>query len=130
MAKKDKEPEILIIDSDLKRRQALASRLRTNPTVSYKIEAGGGGFQALSLIENNTFDLIILIDDFSDMPASEVIGLSRDSVQLKTPILYMSEQENLAKFSELFGRGATACELLTSNFNDLLNLIKKHLPTS
>lgn len=121
-------PLILLVDEDTQSRQQLTSRLRTNAEINYRIEAGLGGFHALHQLENQKFDLIILMEDFDDMSVIEVVSMARNTMDVLTPILYLSAGNNLHLFAEMQQFNGVTCQQLTSNFNLLINRLKTLLP--
>lgn len=124
-------PTILLVDENAARRQKLTSRLRTNPTINYKIEAGLGGFHTVHMLENeDDFDLVILVEEFNDMPVHELLMMIRGPLDSRVPVLYLSQNDNLVKFKNFFNLGASSCEVITENFNELLQSIAKLLPKS
>ncbi len=75
MPKNANDRKIIIMDKKATRRDTLASRLRLQ---GHEVELSLSGFQTLSLLENELYDSLILIEDTQDMPVLEVISLARN----------------------------------------------------
>lgn len=66
---------ILIVDKKPSRRDTLASRFRLQ---GIKVELSPSGFQALSMIEKDSYDTVIILGNQQDMSAYELISLMRN----------------------------------------------------
>ena len=118
-----KKNAILLVDNDPVRRNNTSSRLRVQ---NIETELATGGFHAVHLVENNKYDLVIIIEDMEDMSAFEVMGLIRTQFPgNKLPILYSSR--STAEQTILAGveAGASDYLVLSDNFNELLKKIEK-----
>ena len=115
---------ILLIQSDVTKRNALSSRLRTQ---GYKVENASDGFHALNLIETKKFGLGILSTRIDNMPPFECMTLIRDYCsKTQLPIIVLvdkrTQEEDLVK---TISAGANACVLESNNVSRLMKKIEE-----
>ncbi len=100
MATKEQK-KIIIMDNQASRRDTLASRLRLQ---GFVVELSLGGFQTLSLLEEELFDSLIIIERTPDMPVIEIMSLARslfDKNELQ--IIYLDrkpKQDEILEYNE------------------------------
>ncbi len=114
---------ILLVHPLANERNDIASRLRSN---NFEVECAIGGFHAISLIEGNSYDAMVIMGDMDDMPAIEVISLSRNAKpREELPILYSVPGVPQKDIIEAFEFGANDYLAKSDQFNLLLEKIKK-----
>ncbi len=118
---------ILFVSSDIAKRDNIASRLRYS---QFKTELATSGFHTIHLLENaklekEPFSLLLLLGPSEDMPADEIISLSRNIFTAKEmPILYLTldnDPEHKLEIVDLGGKVMT----FTDNFGALLQAVNK-----
>lgn len=127
MSIKKSEKALLLVDPDMPRRNNLSSRFRTQ---NFSVEAGTNGFHTLSLLEQQSYSAILVVDGMPDMPADEIISLSREANK-DIPILYFAKslkEEDLIK--RCLEAGANSFLLRDANFNQILVKVEHLLKTS
>jgi len=127
MAKPNKkEIQVLLVDGNLQRRNTLSSRLRVS---GFVVEAATGGFHALNLSENKTYNGIIVVEDSDDMPGREIIGLMRQQYpdKEKLPILYLGAKGQPEEILDFMNLGANEFVVYTGNFQIVLEKLKQYL---
>lgn len=130
MAKPSKrEVSVLLVDGNLQRRNTLASRMRVSGIV---VEAATGGFHALNLNENKTYNGVLVVEDSEDMPGREIIGLMRQQYpdKEKLPILYLGGKGQPEEILELMNLGANEFVVYNGNFQIVLEKLKHYLKMS
>ena len=120
---KKKSHTILLIDRDSRRRNNTSSRLRVQDV---ETELATGGFHAIHLIENNQYDVVIVVEDMEDMSGEEIMGLIRTQFDgKKLPILYSAETKDEDTILNAIEIGASDFLPLSANFNELIKKIEK-----
>lgn len=115
--------QVLLIHPEIKERNDIASRLRSN---DFEVECAMGGFHALNLLEKHPYDIMLIIGDMEDMAANEIIMLTRNAKSKEElPILYSSQNVTQKEIIEAFEIGANDFLAKTDQFNLLLEKIKK-----
>lgn len=100
-----------------------SSRFRTK---GIKVEQATGGFQALSLVENNEYGLIIIVENMADMAGFEIISLIRTTHQKqKLPILFVLPGDEKLDQQKLVD--VNTCLESTANFNQIMQETKSLL---
>jgi len=130
MAKQNKkEIQVLLVDGNLQRRNTLSSRLRVS---GFVVEAATGGFHALNLNENKTYNGILVVEDSDDMPGREIIGLMRQQHpdKEKLPILYLGTKGQPEEILDMMNLGANEFVVYSGNFQVLLDKLKLYLKMS
>ena len=101
MVKEDKA-SILILDGKANRRDTLASRFRLQ---GFAVEIAVSPFQALSMLEQELFDTMVIIGRFHEMPVQEFISLSRNLFEKnELQIIYLDpkpSEEDILTYSKL-----------------------------
>lgn len=114
---------LILIHPEPNERNDIALRLRSN---NFEVECAIGGFHALSLIEKNTYDAMVIMGDMDDMPAIEIISLSRSArTREELPILYSVPGVPQKDIIEAFEFGANDYLAKSDQFNLMLEKIKK-----
>lgn len=114
---------LLLVHPQAKERNDIASRLRSN---SFEVECAVGGFHAISLVEGNNYDAMIVMGDMEDMPAIEIISLSRNArTREELPILLSIPGVPQKDIIEAFEFGANDYLAKADQFNLLLEKIKR-----
>jgi DNA-binding response OmpR family regulator len=119
MAKK-----IFIVDDDEDLREALASQL--NLYEEYQTEEAGGGTEALRILKDRNFDIIILDVGLPDLDGREVCRMIR-RIGVKIPIIMLTGADTDA--DTILGLDAGANDYITKpfRFEVLLARLRAHL---
>lgn len=129
----DKDNVVLIVDMNQTRRNNLSSRLRI---LGYQTELMSSGCQAIHRIEKMKeqnsmhFCLILLIGDSEDMPAREILLLSREirKDKKKLPILYVHRETDPNAVIQTLQEGANDVLVEDSNEGPIVTKIQKLAP--
>lgn len=118
--------KILIASEDIRFRDILASKLRME---NFDVEFAAGGFHLLHLIENNKdLHMLILNQDMDDMPAMEIIALTRlHKNKQELPILFVSKSNTEEEIYDLILTGANEYIVQTTNFKSIIERAYKYL---
>ena len=122
--------KIYILSENLPYRNNLATKLRLE---GYNVEFATGGFHFLHILERfgNFMNLIICHDNMHDMPAEEIIQITR---LLKTkselPILYISKDNEEELVCEMILCGANEFVLQSNNMLPVIERVRKTFATS
>lgn len=118
--------KIFVVSQPGKVIDGICSRLRTK---GIGIELCTSGFQAISIIEKKVsreellYDLLIIFGDSEDMPAREILNLTRLNVDnKKLPIFVMDKASDTDTIIQLRNEGAD--EYLV-DFNDFSKILEK-----
>jgi DNA-binding response OmpR family regulator len=121
-----KDKNFLVVSDPNAVIDGICSRLRTK---GIGIEFCSSGFQAISNLERiinkkeKMYDLMIIFKDSYDMPAREILNLTRiNASKIALPILVMAEASNTDDIIELMNEGAN--EYL-ADFQDFSKLLAK-----
>jgi|GEM_PF-4050948 len=115
-----KKKSILIVQHSASKREALTSVLRRN---GFQVSLVDEGTHALYLLQEEKFELVIVVDHMEDMPGQELIGLIK-STEKDTKTIMLSSlpdqiEEDYAK--------EVGCDLYMPDYpnkNILLKAIK------
>ena len=119
------EKSILIVDNELGNTGDLAVRFRSN---GFKTIIASGGFHAVNLVEKESIDMVILIDNLMDMGGEEVLSLLRSiKSRDELPIIYMSYSNDEKESVQVLNLGANDICLVEITFVKLLEKVKKNL---
>ena len=121
--KKEIKKRILVVDDNIKLRQLLSERLRFQ---GHEVDAVGGGFQALTFLEKNSYDLLMVDMGLKDMSVEEVLMLlGGENCEKVVPKLIMADEMSAERMQELLVLGATDYILKTEINLDYQNVAKK-----
>ena len=124
---RDHSFKIVIVSEDIRFRDILASKLRLD---NFEVEFASGGFHLLYILERQkeAVNMIIFNGNMSDMPANEMIALSRQG-RSKTdlPMLFVSKSNTEAEIYELIHNGANEYIVQTANFKPIIERAHKYL---
>ena len=112
---------LLLVAEKKQLRDQISQALRK----AYNVKVATGGFHAVHLIEQETFELIVVIGDSQDMAATELITLLRTNFsQRELPILFLGGKGG-TDMLDAIEVGANAYLPLTQNLNILLKKIQE-----
>ena len=112
---------LLLIAEKKQLRDQIGQALRK----SYNVKVATGGFHALHLIEQETFELVVVIGDSQDMAATELITLLRTNFsQRELPILFLGGKGGTGMLDAI-EVGANAYLPLSQNLNILLKKVQE-----
>ena len=112
---------LLLIAEKKQLRDQIGQALRK----SYNVKVATGGFHALHLIEQEAFELVVVIGDSQDMAATELITLLRTNFsQRELPILFLGGKGG-TNMLDVIEVGANAYLPLSQNLNILLKKIQE-----
>tara|TARA_R110002049_G_scaffold40326_1_gene122962 strand:- start:182 stop:577 length:396 start_codon:yes stop_codon:yes gene_type:complete len=131
MTKPNARKSILLIDDHQQRKTELSSRLRMQ---GYTIDIATGGFHGVHLMEKNSYDLVMMIDDMSDLSTQETVGLIKATAQKKNsdiPVMVMRsvgkeldddeiefiKQENVSQVTAWHNEFRTLLRQITANLS-------------
>jgi len=121
----EKKSNILIVDDVSKNIQVLGSILRKE---GYQIAYATNGKDALSIVENNKFDLILLDIMMPEMDGFEVCKILKENPNTKKiPVIFLTaktEPESIIKGFEIGGQDYVTKPF---NSNELLARVKTHI---
>jgi PleD family two-component response regulator len=115
----------LLIDDSITRRNLLASAIRTSGTA---IEAATGGFHAISMLEDRSYDFAIVIGNMTDMPMLEIVGLMRSIRNNKTdfPIITAGPELDSSEVMSLIEMGANEVLIWDGDARPILERIRQY----
>lgn len=83
---------ILIVSDDASKKNDMALRLRF---LGVKTETCSAGFHAIHLLERESFDIVVIFNDLTDMSGVEVIAITRTfKRQNELPIIYLYDKKH------------------------------------
>lgn len=118
---------ILFVSGDIAKRDNIALRLRYS---NYKIELSASGFHTIHLLEKSQhddekFSLLLILGPSEDMPADEIVSLSRNVFAKKElPILYLTLENDPEHKLEVVDLGAKVAPF-SENFGSILDTVNK-----
>ena len=116
----DENKNLLLVAEKKQLRDQMSQVLRKQ----YSVKVASGGFHAIHLIEQESFDLTVIVGHSQDMAATELITLLRTSFsQRELPILFLSGKGS--DMLDVIEVGANAYLPLTQNLNVLLKKIEE-----
>ncbi len=127
MIKRAKDPfSILLVVDDVKRRNNLSSRLRSQ---NCSVEASTGGFHSMTLLEEKPeyYQMVLLIGHMKDMNAYEQISLIRSTYEKNDlKILYIYNPKEIDDSASLLEAGADNLLEDNNRFDTIMNVIENH----
>jgi two-component system, chemotaxis family, chemotaxis protein CheY len=122
---KKKSPHILIVDDSSVFRKGISFLLRKN---SYSTEVAINGFQALEMIENNKYDLIVTDQEMPEMTGLELLLLIRTNfTKEELPVIALTGQQNTDTIKTLIEYGVNGYIVKSNDMNPLLSKINSLL---
>ncbi|BCJ96012.1 DNA-binding response regulator [Anaerocolumna cellulosilytica] len=109
---------ILIVDDEKIVQNAIKAAYRSE---NMEVSVASGGFEAISLVQKYTYDLILLDILMPDMDGFEVIRTIRTS-QIHTPIILLSGKTE--EYNKILGLGLGADDYITKPFSIALLISK------
>lgn len=128
MSLKNKSSIILLLDDDANRKSINSSRLRVS--VGTEVELALNGFHAAHLLEKDQYNLVLLFENPSDMPADELISLIRiNHSKEKLPIVYFSRKASEEEINNKIELGVNDYLGLNEKFNfgQLVKAVEKYI---
>ncbi|MDO9184174.1 MAG: response regulator [Bacteriovorax sp.] len=122
----EKEFKIIIATEKIIYRNNLASALRMQ---NFTVEFCEGGFHLLNLLEqsDNNISLVIVHENMQDMPAQEIISLTRTHKNKnELPIIFISQKNQTEEISDIISSGANEYIVQGSNLQSILEKTKKY----
>ena len=117
--------QIIFIDDNIATRDLLASQLRAS---GLDIMVSSEGFQALHLLENRNFDLVILTSYLADTSGLEILQLIRSRwEENELPIIYYDDEGDNELQVQFLTDGANDIVVKDNRPMNLINSIKKLL---
>lgn len=124
---------VLIVDQNIQRRSNLATKLRL---MGHTTEVSSSGFQVIHLLEQaiafktKSYSGLIIAEDSEDMPAREIMLLTRNLFKDKThfPILFLSKNHDPNDILLTIQEGANEYIVDFENQAKVLEKTKKHFP--
>ncbi len=124
---------VLIVDQNIQRRSNLATKLRL---MGHITEVSSSGFQVIHLLEQainykaKSYSGLIIAEDSEDMPAREIMLLSRNIFKNKErfPILFLSKNHDPDDILLTIQEGANEYIIDYENQAKVLEKFKKHFP--
>ena len=126
MSLKENDFKIFILSESVTYRNNLAAKLRIE---GFSVEFASGGFHFLHLLERqrNGIDMLICHENMNDMPADEIISISRLSrTKLEMPILFLSKDNDEEIVCEMIMIGANDFILQSNNMLPVVERVRKH----
>ncbi len=118
--------KILLVDDSQTIRSGIALTLRRN---GYKVEEAQDGMQALHMIEENTFNLVLLDYQMPLMSGYEVLLIMQGREELKyIPVLMLSGKASKEDILDCMKQGAKGYIVKSDNMNVLLKKISEICP--
>ncbi len=116
---------LLIVDDNEKIREMLSQRLKQN---GYATTAAGNGKQALELVSEQSFDLILLDIEMPDMGGLDVLkALRLTKTPTELPVIVVSANNQSPDIVEALSLGANDYAAKPVDFPVVLARIKAHL---
>lgn len=106
--------KVLIVDDDPSIRKLLEKVMRSN---DLETAVAGSGIEALNLLKNNTYDMILMDVMLGDMEGFEVIRRLR-SQGIQTPVMIVSGRNE--DYDSLYGLSLGADDYITKPFRPLV----------
>lgn len=126
MSIKENDFKIMILSENVNYRNNLAAKLRIE---GFSVEFASGGFHFLHLLERlrNGIDMVICHENMSDMPADEIVSISRLSrTKTEMPILYISKNNDEEAVCDMIMIGANDFILQSNNMLPVVERVRKH----
>jgi two-component system alkaline phosphatase synthesis response regulator PhoP len=118
----EKKFDILLIDENKTHRDRLGQRLRGR---GYDVTIGTGGFHACNLLENEDFNLIILVGNMFDMPGIEFMSLVRTEYgNDDLPIILLGTSTKSKDILDSLSNGANEYVVQSDNVATLLKKVE------
>lgn len=119
---KEKQPiQLLYVDDLLTQRKNLNYILNNN---GFDVTIADGGWHALHLIEENSFEAVLISDEIDDMLALEIVLLIRGKIDKeKLPVVVFDKSKIPEDVDTFYDAGADAF-LTLSNPNNLIKRIR------
>ncbi len=128
-----KRKAILLIDDHQQRKAELSSRLRMQ---GFTIDIATGGFHSIHLMEKNSYNLVMMIDDMNDLSTQETVSLIKTTALKKNsdvPVMVMRsagkeldkdemefmKQENVSQICAWHNEFRTLLRQITANLDSI-----------
>lgn len=112
-----KKKSILIVQHSASKREALTSVLRRN---GFHVSSVDEGTHALHMLQDEKFELVIVVDHMEDMPGQELIGLIKNTEKDTKTIMVSSLPD---QYEEDFAK-QVGCDLYMADYSDKNILLK------
>jgi DNA-binding response OmpR family regulator len=112
--------KILIIDSNKQDTDSLSVLLHGE---GYRVSCSGSGYEGIRKVKEGDFDLIVMDLSLPDINGKDLIRQIRKSAKEKTPLIILSEQDEVEDIEEFFQRGVDDYIVKPPRFSYLLSKI-------
>lgn len=117
----DNNKKLLLVSDKKKFRDLAGQVLRKN----YNVKFASGGFHALHLIEEEGFEMVVIVGNSEEMPAIELITLLRTGHNQKDlPILFLYSKGS-TEMLDAIEAGANGYLPISQNLNPLVKKIQE-----